>query len=433
MGQMTLLLHCGIIVLMHFCNAALYTWPLRHRSGYWGRLAASMGVGLVLTYLYWVTGLAAEPVRWWMFGILFLYIAGMVLLLCDQSVFGSLYCASWMLMSQQFFIQIYNAWYSWMLVNRGTPPLAWGWILPFAGFCSVLVYLLAVRGMAVNGRFQVGPRQTISAILLFAVFEFLTISIVEDFHRISLVGNWPVLLMCEFYCLTILYLQNALFKKSAIQQNLDALDVLWHRQKEQYTLARRNISLINRRCHELKVQMHALRDMADNEERRRYLDEIDNSIGIYESIVKTGSEVLDTILTEKSLLCRDKNIRIQCVADGSQMGFLDPMDVYVIFGNALNNAIEAVQNYAETERRQIDVLIYVKQQFLVISVTNPLEAALSFKDGLPVTTKGGSGYHGFGLKSVERTVRKYDGHLTIGTEQGCFSLKILFPLPEQDK
>lgn len=431
MGEMTLLLHSCIIVLMHPLNAALYTWPLRHRPGYWGRLFLSMGVGLLLAYLYWVSGMASERVKWWMFGVMFLYIAGMVLLLCDQPVFGSLYCASWMLMSQQFFVQIYNAWYSWQWVYRNGTVIGWAWILPFAGTCSVLVYFLAVRGMAVNGRFQVGPRQTISAVLLFVVFEFLTVSIVQDFHRISLLGNWPVILMCEFYCLTILYLQNALFKKSAIQQNLDALDVLWHRQKEQYTLARRNISLINRRCHELKVQMHALRDMADSEERCRYLDEIDNSIGIYESIVKTGSEVLDTILTEKSLVCRDKNIRIQCVADGSQMGFLDPMDVYVIFGNALNNAIEAVQNYAETERRQIDVLIYVKQQFLVISVTNPLDVTLSFRDGLPVTTKGGSGYHGFGLKSVERTVRKYDGHLTIGTEQGCFALKILFPLPEQ--
>ena len=50
-------------------------------------------------------------------------------------------------------------------------------------------------------------------------------------------------------------------------------------------------------------------------------------------------------------------------------------------------------------------------------------------DGLPQTTKGNNGYRGFGLKSVQHTVGKYGGNLTIGTEDGCFTLKILFPLP----
>lgn len=170
--------------------------------------------------------------------------------------------------------------------------------------------------------------------------------------------------------------------------------------------------------------------MADGTERRRYLDEIDNSIGIYDSIVKTGSEVLDTILTEKSLLCRDKDIHIQCVADGSRMGFMDPADTYTIFGNALDNAIEAVQQFADKEKRQIDVLVHVKQQFLVISITNPLGAQPVFRNGLPVTTKTGGDYHGFGLRGVQRTVKKYDGHLTVSTENDCFALKILIPLPQ---
>lgn len=432
MGGSILLVQSVAVVLMHGLCAALYTWPLRHRNNYPLRLALCLVLGLALGWAYWRTGLAAASIQWWQLLVLFAYVAGMALVLCRQSVFGNLYCATWMMMAQQFFVQLFNTWYTWVHVHSGRPPLPWLCVVPFAGVCCTLVYLLVVQGMTADGQFHVGPRQTISALMLFVVFEFLTASIVVDFRIVSLQGNWAVILMCEFYCLTILFLQNALFKKSAIQHDLDALDILWHRQKEQYQLARKNIALINRRCHDLKVQIYALRDMADSTERRRYLDEIDDSIEIYDSIVKTGSEVLDTILTEKSLLCRDKDIHIQCVADGSRMGFLDPADTYAIFGNALDNAIEAVQRFADKDKRQIDVLVHVKQQFLVITITNPLDTQPVFRNGLPVTTKTGGDYHGFGLRGVQRILKKYDGHLTVSTENDCFALKILIPLPRQE-
>lgn len=430
MGGTELMVQAMAVVLMHGLCAALYTWPLRHRDHYPLRLALCLVLGVALGVVYGVSGLAALPLQWWQLAVLFAYVACMAVLLCRQPVFGSLYCATWMMMAQQFFVQIFNTWFTWMNVRHGGAPVPWLSVVVFAGACSALVYVLVVRGMAVDGQFRVGPRQTISALLLFVVFESLTASIVVDFRIVSLRGNWAVILMCEFYCLTILFLQNALFRKSAIQHDLDALDILWHRQKEQYQLARKNIALINRRCHDLKVQIYALRDMADGSERRRYLDEIDDSIGIYDAIVKTGSEVLDTILTEKSLLCRDKDIRIQCVADGSRMGFLDPSDTYAIFGSALDNAIEAVQRFADKDKRQIDVLVHVKQQFLVITITNPLDTQPVFRNGLPVTTKTGGDYHGFGLRGMQRMVRKYGGNLTVSTENGCFALKILIPLPQ---
>ncbi len=425
---MGLLTESLALVLMHLAVVFLYVWPLRHRPHLYLRAAVCTAAFVLTGYAYWACGMAGTRALWWQPAALYLLVAGAVLLLCDQPVFGSLYCAAWMIMTQQFFVLIFNAWFTWHNVHRGAAPLPWLWVVPFAGGCSALVYWFVVRGMTINGQYRVGPRQTLSALMLFVVFEFLAASIAVDFHIISLRGNWVAILMCLFYCLTVLYLQNALFKKSAIQHDLDALDLLWHRQKEQYDLARRNVMLINRRCHDLKVQLYALRDMPDGDERRRCLDELDDSIAIYDSIVKTGSEVLDTILTEKSLNCREQGIRVQCIADGSRMGFLDPMDVYVIFGNALDNAIEAVSRFADKDKRQIDVLIHVKQQFLIISVTNPLDTPLRFRDGLPVTTKPGR-YHGFGLKTIQRTVKKYDGNLTVSARDGCFSLKILFPLP----
>ena len=119
------------------------------------------------------------------------------------------------------------------------------------------------------------------------------------------------------------------------------------------------------------------------------------------------------------------------MADGSQMDFINTVDLYAILGNALDNAIEAVEKFKHTEKRQIDVLIYRQQKFLVMNIINPLKGELIYEEELPVTTKEDRQYHGFGLKSMRYLVKKYDGFLTVGTEDGCFSLKILIPIPSE--
>lgn len=214
-----------------------------------------------------------------------------------------------------------------------------------------------------------------------------------------------------------------------MRKELEIMNLLWKTEQEQYRIDKENIALINQKCHDLKHQIYALRNVSE-EERNRYLDEIAESVQIYEAMVKTGNEVLDTILTEKSLHCKEKGITVSCVADGSQMDFINTVDLYAILGNAIDNAIEAVEKLEEKEKRQIDVLIYRKEQFLAIHVINPLAESLVYEDGLPVTTKENKKFHGFGLKSIKYMVKKRDGILSIREEAGCFSLMILIPIPQ---
>ena len=267
----------------------------------------------------------------------------------------------------------------------------------------------------------------ISAFLLFLIFEmaaFISQYAYTSYDK----TDWQLLFMTQILIAIILYLQNELFKKSVIRHQLAIMELLWKKEQEQYQLAKENIALINHKCHDLKHQIRALRN-ANKEEIDKYLEEIEGSIRIYEAIVKTGNEVLDTILTEKSLHCKDREIQISCVADGAQMKFIDTIDLYTILGNALDNAIEAVEKFKHKEKRQIDVMIHRQQNFLVINIVNPMKDTLVYEEELPVTTKGDKSYHGFGLKSIDYIVKKYDGFLTVKEEDGCFSLKILMPIP----
>lgn len=292
----------------------------------------------------------------------------------------------------------------------------------------IAAYTIA-RWMPDGGARRIGPRQLISALLMFATFEIIGLGL-DNLERNPYEGEWQVLYLSQIMLAVILYLQNELFKKSAMRQELAVMNLLWKKEQEQYELAKENIALINQKCHDLKHQIRAIRN-ASKEDMEQYLAEMEDSIQIYEAIVKTGNEVLDTILTEKSLYCKDRGIVVSCVADGSQMDFINTVDLYAILGNALDNAIEAVEKFKHQEKRQIDVMIYRQQNFLVMNIVNPIKGNLTYEEELPVSTKGDKRFHGFGLRSMRYLVKKYDGFLSVSEEDGCFSLKILIPIPPE--
>lgn len=283
------------------------------------------------------------------------------------------------------------------------------------------------KWMPAGDKKNIGPRQLILVLVIFCTFEIITLT--PRALNINHGGaTWGIIFLSQVLIAVILYLQSELFKKSAMRQELSVLNLLWEKEQQQYQLSQENIALINQKCHDLKHQIRFIRS-SSKEDIDQYLAEMEDSIHIYEAIVKTGNEVLDTILTEKSLYCKERGITVSCIADGSQLDFINTVDLYTILGNAIDNAIEAVEKFKHKEKRQIDVLIYRQQNFLVINVINPIEGYLVYEEELPVTTKGDKNHHGYGLKSMKHLVKKYDGFLSIKEEDGCFSLKMLMPIP----
>lgn len=286
------------------------------------------------------------------------------------------------------------------------------------------------RWIPESGQKRVGPRKLILSLLICVIFELLAYRPeLQNVEEHNLLNAFPLFLL-QWISAIVLYLQNELFRKSSMKQELELVNLLLEKEHEQYRLSKENIAIINQKCHDLKHQIRAVRKVTE-EERDQYLREVEESISIYEAIVQTGNEVLDTILTEKSLYCREKGITISCVADGKLLQFINPMDLYSLFGNALDNSIEAVEQFEEEEKRQIDVLIHRQQNFLVVNIINPARDVLVMENEMPITTKRDRNLHGFGLRSMKYIVKKYDGFFNITQEDGCFSLKFLFPIQKQ--
>lgn len=390
---------------------------------------------VILAYFLCVTAISRLRIKENVLADLLMHAAGLLFLVCFLhaarvlSWSAAAYYAVWAFMSWQLLLELCLVYKEYVVLYLNGGEAVWwfgGGIIFIVG--HVIMVFTVGKWLPEKGKKKIGPRQFLLAVLTFLIFELL-IFVPGNIEEVFQSGRWISGYLIQVLLAVILYLQNELFKKSEMRKELELMDLLWKTEQEQYRLTKENIALINQKCHDLKHQIYALRNVSE-EERNKYLDEIAESVQIYEARVQTGNEVLDTILTEKSLYCKERGITVSCVADGSQMGFINTIDLYAILGNAIDNAIEAVEKFEQKEKRQIDVLIYRKEQFLAINVINPLTEQLVYEDGLPVTTKGNKGFHGFGLKSIKYMVKKCDGILNISEENGCFSLMILIPIPQ---
>lgn len=234
-------------------------------------------------------------------------------------------------------------------------------------------------------------------------------------------------MLCCFFVLWSQVLQkNALY----FQRELDYRDYLWKTQQENYRLTKENIDIINRKCHDLKHQISALRTIENVKQKDEFIKSIEDAIMVYDASMDTGNKVLDTVLMEKSLYCKEHGILMTCMADGSGLEFLDTVDLYTIFGNALDNAIEGVKNLPDEEKRVIIVKIFKRDHLLMLQIENYYDSDLEFAEGLPVTTKKDKAYHGYGMKSIRYTVEKYNGSMNVSAGENQFTLSLLIPIPK---
>ena len=423
MMQLEFYLSVMLVYMILWGCCVVFLLPLKHRSRYGVRMAAATA-----GWLLWASVSCCIQSVYGYRAIVWIVNAGVLSVvflysICQERKSIILYVGIWSMLSAQVIVQLWNMILLYM--NRGK---YWGLLIIWSAWCIWVLRYSIARWLPGQDGYDVGPRKLALSVLISIAFEICVVSMQRDgMQELDSTRNL-LLLAIQFYCITILYMQNALFQKSAMRQELETMNLLWRQQKEQYELSKENIALINRKCHDLKHQIAAIRAMGSSEERDTYIKELQKSLNIYDSAVRTGNEVLDTILTEKSLYCEANDIKIHCVVDGKQLAFMDPVDLYTILGNALDNAIESVQNIHEQEKRIIDVLVYTKQKFLVMNITNPVEGEVRFLNGMPVTTKEKNGYHGFGTKSIRHTVEKYSGYASFAVENGYFVVKMLFPV-----
>lgn len=269
---------------------------------------------------------------------------------------------------------------------------------------------------------------TLLILLMFAAFlgQHLFVNGANGYTNVNYLG-------ATYDCLTsvlILIVQYSIFKISTLNREKEIIKQLLYERQKQYTMSRDNIEIINLKCHDMKHQLNALRQAKDDEVDA-YISEVEKSIMIYDSVVKTDNEVLNTILSEKSLYCEKHHIKLTSIIDSSQLDFMGTQDIYVLLGNALDNAIECVIHHKDKEKRVISLTISASDNFLSIQTNNYLYESIEFEDGLPISKKKNKKYHGFGVKSMKHIAEKYGGSMITNVENDIFMLQVVIPIPAE--
>lgn len=182
--------------------------------------------------------------------------------------------------------------------------------------------------------------------------------------------------------------------------------------------------------HDITKHLNSIRLLSSgsNEDIHAYIASIADEFSMARPFDYCSNALLNLILYRYSDICRSEHIRFCVDAAHARTDFMSDPDITALFDNLLENAVEAARQSAE---KSIDLSIDIRNtNFLVIRVRNSCCCKPVTADGRLMTSKKDPFLHGIGVKSIQRVVRKYDGHLDMhyqDTEE-AFTVTAAFPI-----
>lgn len=157
-----------------------------------------------------------------------------------------------------------------------------------------------------------------------------------------------------------------------------------------------------------------------------YIEQLDNQLMNVDTLLKTGNISLDAILSAKIAQAKVENIAVTVKANVPDALTISDLELSIIIGNLLDNAIEAYRTV--TGERFIRIFISMKGTMLYFSMLNAAGAKKKKTGSLFATHK--DGVHGFGLRRAEAILEEHGGWVKYNSEDGAFTSEFLVPAVE---
>ena len=431
---------------------ALCTRSLTRRPGFWRRAAAGaagmLALGLGASFLYLRIGGFAT-------GRIAIYLALFALStvhlwLCFEEPYTSiLLCCSIGYAAQNMAYKLFLSF--WTVFEALRLSSGWGDAFPaiyrvvylsFFSLSALLAYRFFLKKITrltsrLNVRMMVLSVLTLFVTLVICSFQDVSadhLSVVRENHF----DSWDLFVQREtgnllsvIACAAVLLLASRTLEHEALREELAYLQHAIRQSELQYEISKDTIGMINVKCHDMKYKLASLvkNNPAGTEALIR---DIDHTISIYDAQIETNNKLLNVLLTEKSLYCEQNGINFSCMANGEKLDFMSDGDLYCLFGNIIDNALEAVRGLSDKGKRVINLTVVARGGLLILQEDNYFNGAVSFTDALPNTTKADKDYHGFGMRSIRMIANKYGGELTVSAAGEMFHLSIVFPLPNAE-
>lgn len=152
------------------------------------------------------------------------------------------------------------------------------------------------------------------------------------------------------------------------------------------------------------------------EKNLNWLDEMNNNI------INSGNPIIDAILQSKLHVAKEKQVFLQISTKLAEEIIIDELELGIVLGNALDNAIEATEKLINNERKFVNLTLMSTEGRISISVTNPVADNIDTKR--LTTSKKDKERHGYGIKSIQTIAQKYDGIALFTCEDKVFNVNI---------
>ena len=442
----------GMIIVEFLCEllvfCAMLLQPLKRSKGFWWKFVLSLlilfaaGIPAAIFYRYFGENVFGRIA-------VYLFLFALVILLAlwryEASFYHILFCCTLGYAAQnlvyKLFLIFWTAGESFRIFDAWGGNFALFYRLVYYSFflaCAAAAYFLLIRGIVkklsackLDYRMLAIAVFVLGVTILLCSFEdiyFARLSVERenrfdnpDYVILRQTGN----IFSAVCCVIVYLLASKTIIADELGREVEDLKYAIRQSEEQYRISKETIDLINIKCHDIRYKLQILAA-----EGTPSMEDLEKSISIYDSRIETGSPLLNVLLTEKSLFCEQNSINLSCMIDGGKLGFIEEGDLYCLFGNLVDNALEAVKSIKEPERRIIDLVVKSKDGLLLVQESNYFDGKLTFEDGLPVTTKGDKDHHGFGMRSLRLIARKYGGELTAFASGDVFHLTIIFGNPQ---
>lgn len=242
--------------------------------------------------------------------------------------------------------------------------------------------------------------------------------ITDKFTRYVIVAGYRFL-MSAF----VFFLIFSLLAVGRMRYQKSLTEILMKKQEQQYALARELTELVSMKYHDMK-------HMEKSGLTQEFLEQDGKRLALFDCVVNCGNSALNTVLTEKSIACKNSGIHFTMMVDGALLDFMLPVDIYALFGNALDNAVNCLSELP-AEERQLRLRVAKVGSMVSVLCENVCHDSLKFENGLPQTKQADDYNHGYGTKSIAAICKKYHAQFRISCDGELFTLKILIPAAER--
>lgn len=398
----------------------------------WRFIAACAGE-LFLQSVFLVETGRARMFLWGLFMLIaFLFMFAFIYACVDEAWSGCLFFSFFAFQAAEF-----SASFTWQVFGYGNIFYAFSrtWrvclILLIYALLFSLLFFIGIFVIRKRSYPEIMPRDAvIGGILVLLAFGLSNLSFLVSEGPFAVEGILglhyvrTIVDLCGVFAL-FFYLDH--LHEQAVKLEMLEMDHVLKLQYNQYRNYQESIDLINRKYHDLKHEIAGLRSESDPETREAWIRAMEEELQDFKPATDTGNPVLNTLIAGKESRMYHNQITFTCVCDGQLLANLSVRDICTMFGNALDNAIEAAAQVKDPSCRFVHLTVARKKDFVMIQLRNTCGEEPLFEDELPCSGKDGK-YHGFGTKSIRQTARKYGGDATFSYTDGHFDVSILLPL-----